>query len=138
MDEQTPFGLQIDLETNEETFWVDGNHEAFEGTPFEGAPFRIKVRNLSRTDIAAIQRRHSKWVRGQQRTDDVAIGVDVFAASVLAWEGIGDREGRPLVCDETTKRRLADKYWTLAAAVSGAVMLENSNRAVRREAEQKN
>lgn len=136
--EQKKLGLVIDLEAENPDFWVDGGHPAFDGTPFEGQPFRVHCKCLSRTEIAALQRKVSKSVRGNTRTDDTAFGIEVFNASVLEWEGIGDKNGEPLPCNETTKRGLANKYWGLASVISAAVLDEQNQRAVAKDEEQKN
>lgn len=130
--------LILDLSPTEKTFVVDGSNPVFEGTPFEGVPFRVTVRNLSRTEISEISRRHTKFVRGQQRVDEAAVGIDIFVTAVKSWEGFGDQNGNPLPCTEAIKKQLADSHWSLASGISAAVLDEQARRSVVRTEETKN
>lgn len=135
-DNGAGFGLSFDLSGREEVAWIDGSHEVFANNDehhvrarFGGKPFRIKIRRLLTTKLDEFRRRHTPAPTRKVPNplpDLFKTTRDAFAWCVLAWEGIGGRQGAgALPCDDETKARLATKEWEFAnAVVDAAVKLD--------------
>ena len=131
--------LSLNLSPDEEV-WIESAELDLEGTPYDapGVQFRVKVQPITRKMMAAVQRRHTRDVRGRQRVDETAVAGEMFSRCVLDWEGICDDSGSPIPCNGETKAVIADVHWQLAAIITAAALDINARTAARREDEEKN
>lgn len=87
-------------------------------------PFRVKIYHLTKSEIAAINRRYSetKWIRGEMKEVPVPDADDLKARDIVLlatkdWENYVDDEGKPIPCTDEEKNALCEDYQEIAVEI---------------------
>ena len=94
----------------------------FRDTAFSTADFKIEYLPMTTAQRDALERRHTKVKRGQERTNENAFRIDFLIRSITGWEGIADANGAAQECNAETIAKMLDLNPMFAKALYTAIM----------------
>ncbi len=118
-------GLQLNFDAPD-TLTINQENEAFVGTLFADTAFAIEMKPLTRSQVAAIEAKHTKRRRGVERTDQTAAAAEILSKSILGWSGINDKNGEPRPCDPANKKALLENNVSFANLLRAAMVHEET------------
>ena len=97
------------LTRKDRTFW------------FEIDDVEVCIRPIPAGELMRIQRKYTKrkLIGGElhEETDAVKLTQELFTRCVVDWKGLEDEEGKPLPCNEETKKVVAELNSSFASEV---------------------
>ena len=95
----------LQLNTKAKNIEVTNKHEAFKGTDFADAEFKVTMKTISSTDrFNALEDNTS--IKGDKEVLDImGLNTKLLQTTVVSWEGIGS-EGKELKCTKDNIKKV--------------------------------
>lgn len=107
--------------TSPEEVTLTGTSPCFKGTAFEGESFKIAVRPMTKSDRSRLFKKLTTVTDGKPKIDMSQLDTETFCEVVKSWDNIHGPDGKPLTCDDETKRMVAEYCPTMLEAILGEI-----------------
>jgi hypothetical protein len=125
--------MDLLLDLNKDSTWIDGNNRVFEKSEFAGLNFRVKIKPLTRTEL----RKFRKESNTRSGLDQDAYLPKIFVNNVLDWE-LKDGNGKAIPFSDENKKVLVEQVPGLTNLIAAACLDANAKAAEVIEEETKN